>query len=658
MAKDSFKVKKSLNIKPTDPATLSNSEVGDIVIDSTDNNKLKTYNDSSSSFVSVSSVGSLDTLLAEDFETTLAADFISGNAASPDTVPTGSFGGTLADETSNQLSGVRSLKYTMNATSASSDNDFFLNDTDIALAVKQRGNFIGINFYYTYNGDDDDIRFFVLDQDDNELTQSDEYIKAASTATRFSTSVFVPSDDTGLRYGFQVVTGNSSKVFIVDDIEFSTNPFVYKNLTDIQTYEITQANTSLSNGSNELQFNLSTATIADNGTTLIVAEDDSGNTRTKFTAQRPCYVSISASSRIATASRELAIAKNGTIIQSGDTMRTGTDMANVAATGIYLDTGDYLTVGIASLSGFTGSVSSYQTSVFIKAQAESEHVVTPAKSSDTEINYLSADVTATTDPISDLTFSNLEIGAKYLLIGHFELWTQNANSTMVVEADHDGSVISKVIMDSDADAATVKNTMTMSRVFTATATTLTFSATETGTASVRGDGTAGETYVELTKLSSNFLAAVPVPLTAILKEEQPSGTEGGTFTSGAWQTRVLNTVAGDTSFVSLSSNQFTLPKGKYRITGSAPAYQVNRHRTALYDVTNSSYVEYGENELSWASGVVVTRSRVTAVISINSSTTYELRHRCQTTKTNDGLGKNSSFGVNEVQSVVEITKIK
>jgi hypothetical protein len=183
-----------------------------------------------------SGAGSYDIFYQENLETNSSSNFTTGQNATPDAAGTGTLGGTLADEESSQISGDRSLKYTMNATASSSDNDFFLNDTDIALDAKQKGQFIGISFYYTYNGDDDDIRFFMLDQDDNELTQSDEYIKSKSTATRFSTSVFVPSSNTAIRYGFQVVTGNSSKVFIVDDIEFSTNPFVYKEIQPENTF--------------------------------------------------------------------------------------------------------------------------------------------------------------------------------------------------------------------------------------------------------------------------------------------------------------------------------------------------------------------------------------------------------------------------------------
>lgn len=43
MAKNSFKVKKSLEITPVDPTTLVDPSVGDIIVDSTDSNKLKKY---------------------------------------------------------------------------------------------------------------------------------------------------------------------------------------------------------------------------------------------------------------------------------------------------------------------------------------------------------------------------------------------------------------------------------------------------------------------------------------------------------------------------------------------------------------------------------------------------------------------------------------
>ena len=53
----------------------------------------------------------------------------------------------------------------------------------------------------------------------------------------------------------------------------------------------------------------------------------------------------------------------------------------------------------------------------------------------------------------------------------------------------------------------------------------------------------------------------------LIKELQTSGTNGGTFTTGAWRTRTLNTVQNDPhGFVSLSGNQILLPASNWRVS--------------------------------------------------------------------------------------------
>jgi len=41
---------------------------------------------------------------------------------------------------------------------------------------------------------------------------------------------------------------------------------------------------------------------------------------------------------------------------------------------------------------------------------------------------------------------------------------------------------------------------------------------------------------------ATFLAAIPVQRTVYIKDVKAAGADGGTFTSGAWQTRTLNTI--------------------------------------------------------------------------------------------------------------------
>tara|TARA_R100000005_G_C4911873_1_gene149177 strand:- start:239 stop:751 length:513 start_codon:yes stop_codon:yes gene_type:complete len=145
---------------------------------------------------------------------------------------------------------------------------------------------------------------------------------------------------------------------------------------------------------------------------------------------------------------------------------------------------------------------------------------------------------------------------------------------------------------------------------------------------------------------------------AIISDEKANNTNGGTFTSGDWRTRDLNNEVTDPDgIVSVASNQFTLGAGSYFIEGSGPAIECNRHQVRLYDVTNSAVVEYGTAEFSWNNnGYAATRSFVSARVVISGNTTYELQHRCQSTKSSFGMGLPANFGGVEVFSVVKIYK--
>jgi len=144
---------------------------------------------------------------------------------------------------------------------------------------------------------------------------------------------------------------------------------------------------------------------------------------------------------------------------------------------------------------------------------------------------------------------------------------------------------------------------------------------------------------------------------AYLKDVKASGVDGGSFTSGDWRTRDLNTVEGDGSFVSLSANQFTLGPGKYVIEASAPAYLVNRHKIKIRNITDSTDTLIGSSEYIVQADAAVTRSEVLGSISVSSTKTFELQHRALGTRAADGFGLASSFGVPEVYTQVKITRL-
>ena len=160
----------------------------------------------------------------------------------------------------------------------------------------------------------------------------------------------------------------------------------------------------------------------------------------------------------------------------------------------------------------------------------------------------------------------------------------------------------------------------------------------------------------ISKIGVGDLLGVPVPRTAYIKDVKSSGTNGGTFTSGAWQTRDLNTLEGDTEFVSLSANQIILSSGKYIIEASATAMQVNGHVIKIRDITNSIDINIGTPVYAASSGAS-NLSQVISDLEITSNTTLEVQHRCNTTKATNGLGNPLNFGVDEIYTQVKITKV-
>ena len=149
---------------------------------------------------------------------------------------------------------------------------------------------------------------------------------------------------------------------------------------------------------------------------------------------------------------------------------------------------------------------------------------------------------------------------------------------------------------------------------------------------------------------------VLLPRIATLSDVKASGTEGGTATSGAYQTRILNTISDPTGVVtSLASNQFILTAGEYYIEASAPTRAVNNNKIKIRNITDSTDAIIGSNAFAGTNG---SSSVALGNIVITSSKTFELQHRVQTTAATNGFGSAAAFGENEVYSIVKITKVK
>jgi hypothetical protein len=142
----------------------------------------------------------------------------------------------------------------------------------------------------------------------------------------------------------------------------------------------------------------------------------------------------------------------------------------------------------------------------------------------------------------------------------------------------------------------------------------------------------------------------------LIRDEQTSGTGGGTFTSGSYQTRTLNTEVHDTAnLASVASNQITLAAGTYRCRIVAPAFRCGDHKAKLYNVTDSADVIIGTSALAQTGANTTTSySFIVGRFTIAATKVLEVRHRASTTQASNGFGSAVSFGDVEVYTVVEL----
>ena len=144
-----------------------------------------------------------------------------------------------------------------------------------------------------------------------------------------------------------------------------------------------------------------------------------------------------------------------------------------------------------------------------------------------------------------------------------------------------------------------------------------------------------------------------------VRDEKASGTEGGTFTLGAWRTRDLNTsVTNEISGASLSSNQITLPAGTFYIIAKSESHKVNFNKLRLINITDSSTLLIGMNGMEWNSSDSVGHNFLDGRFTIASTKTLELQHISNVTKATDGFGRaNSLDSTAEVYTDVQIWKV-
>lgn len=148
---------------------------------------------------------------------------------------------------------------------------------------------------------------------------------------------------------------------------------------------------------------------------------------------------------------------------------------------------------------------------------------------------------------------------------------------------------------------------------------------------------------------------------AHLYDTKATGLNGGSFASGSYLTRTLQTEDDPNGIVTLSANRFTLAAGTYYIRSIAPAFKVNGHKTRLQNITDATTSAIGSSEFSGSGGdYAQTESKIETIVTIAGAKAFEIQHRCETTNADTkswGRACPSSFAINEVYTQVMIVKM-
>mgnify|MGYP003137455559 FL=1 len=163
----------------------------------------------------------------------------------------------------------------------------------------------------------------------------------------------------------------------------------------------------------------------------------------------------------------------------------------------------------------------------------------------------------------------------------------------------------------------------------------------------------------LPAISGANLTGITAPIFgnyAVLMDVKSEGNDGGTFTANQWQVRDLNTEYYDPdSIVTLNNNIFVLNAGYYFIRFSATAHRVGTHKCVLFRESGTQTIfAHGSSERLVTDGGS-NRSEGIWRGQISGTVNLQIRHRCSSTRDNDGLGKASTAG-DETYTIVEIFK--
>jgi hypothetical protein len=157
------------------------------------------------------------------------------------------------------------------------------------------------------------------------------------------------------------------------------------------------------------------------------------------------------------------------------------------------------------------------------------------------------------------------------------------------------------------------------------------------------------------KVASNSIVDLDYVL---IQDQKTQGTNGGTATNSSWLKRNLNTIVADTgsNVTSLSSDEFVLKAGTYRVCISVPALECQRHQARLYNVTDSAVLLLGTSEFSQTTNASGTRSFIVGRITLAAAKTLRVEHIFSAATANTYVRGEAGNFTTEIYTQVELIK--
>lgn len=632
--------------------------------------------------------GSLNFYPFSDADNSDVSNWNTGNAASFDGGTSGTLQGafSLSTTAADLIFGTTVHKLVLNATPGNSDDDQIGTD-GFEIPQGYRGRHLGFVSQYSYDGADGDISLRILGSTDGGSTYAedlgtfplDAYSPVDNNAAQFGASFFVPSDVDFILFGFFVNThASGSEVLLFDKVEVTPDLIKTADLSNITDFE--EFSLSLNGTPPTVNSKSFTRVVGDTREihSIMQVTATSGVSGT-FGLVLPFSEEIDFD-KIDPAGTFNAPTVGEVMIRRGGNTYTAKAVVNlgVSSTFVYVldpPSGIYIST-VNNTDPQVNDVIAFKISLPIKGRSAKSTNILTANQSILPTKYNSnAGQTVANGSIVRLDFEDVVFDPHslvttggtwgyeipedgYYKVGAARRWeatTADFGTTLFLYLDD--TAVSRLWINTPKDMDATNNNIFIGGsdvIYGNKGQVINLRVSQSSGGNLSFTTNPLENYVTITKEDVKPLSAISVPQTARVYDEKSAGTNGGTFTNGAWRTRDLNQSEGGEGWLSLGTNEFTLQPGSYFVKISAPCYLVANNVARLRDSSDTTTYIQGQSSRSNVDADV--NALVVGRVSITSPETFIVQHQGTLTQATNGFGNGNSLGGTSIFTTVEITK--